>query len=345
MSILSKFCSVAIGATLLSAAVTTVAHAQSYPTRAITFVIPFGPGGGVDVIGRVLGEALSRKLGYPVVIINRPGATGNIAIAYSAKAAPDGYTLLFTNAIPIVVNPVVTDNFPFVIADAFVPVSKVGDTSSYILAVNASLQVKTVSDLLSYAKANPGKINYASGGFGSINHLAMELFKSSTGADLTHIPYQAGASAAVIAVIGNEVQAVIGGISSVLPHVQSGRLRPLAVTSDARPSQLPNVPTMKESGVGGDSFSIWYGLLAPKSTPAAVVAILNKAINDVLADPAVKDTFAKQAIDLHGGSPEEFGKLIATEGALWKEVAKKANLTGKLTGMSELKQKTIVSRP
>ena len=329
MSILSKFCSVAIGATLVSAAVTTVAHAQSYPTRAITFVIPFGPGGAVDVIGRVLGEALSRKLGHQVIISNRPGATGNIAIDYSAKAAPDGYTLLFANAIPIVVNPVVTDNFPVVIADAFAPVSKVGDTSSYILAVNASLPVKTVSELLSYAKANPGKINYASGGFGSINHLAMELFKSATGADLTHIPYQAGAAAAVIAVIGNEVQAVIGGISSVLPHVQSGRLRPLAVTSDARSPQLPNVPTMKESGVGGDSFSIWYGLLAPKGTPATVVAILNKAINEVLADPAVKDTFAKQGIDPKGGSPEEFGKLIAAEGALWKEVAKKANLTGK----------------
>jgi tripartite-type tricarboxylate transporter receptor subunit TctC len=325
MSLISRICLlVLLSAWNLSA----VAYAASFPTRPVGFIIPFGPGGAVDVISRIVSEPLSKRLGQSVVVINRPGATGNIAIELTARAAKDGHTLLFSNSIPVVVNPALNRNFPIVISEALVPVAKVGATSSYILAVNSALPVRSVAELINHAKSNAGKINYASGGHGSINHLAIELFRSATGADLTHIPYQAGAAAAVVAVIGNEAQVLIGGMTSVLPHVQSGRLRALAVTSDSRIPQMPGVPTMDESGVAGARFSIWYGILAPKGTPAQVIGILRDAVNEVISSPAVKASLAKQGVEPNTDTAEQFARLIATEGTVWKDVVRNTGLAG-----------------
>jgi tripartite-type tricarboxylate transporter receptor subunit TctC len=303
--------------------------AQGYPAKPVTLVVPFGPGGAVDVVCRVIGDALSKQLGQQFIVDNRPGATGNIAIDYVAHANADGYTLLFSNAIPVVVSPVISDNYPVVVEEAFDAVGIVGDANAYILTVNASMPIKSVAELLKHAASNPGALLYASGGNGSINHLAMELFKTATGADLTHIPYQAGAAAAVNAVLGNETQVMVGGLSATLPHIQSGALRALAVTSDSRAPQLPDVPTLAEAGVTGERFSMWYGVLAPKGTPGDAVAKLNASINKALESTEVRTALDKLGVVPKGGSTADFATIIKSDGQVWQKVAKTANLTGK----------------
>jgi tripartite-type tricarboxylate transporter receptor subunit TctC len=293
-----------------------MAAAQNYPTRPVHLVVTVPAGGSPDIIARLLGDWLSQRLAGPVVIENRPGASANIGTEFAVRAAPDGYTLLMAmsaNAINASLYPNLNYNF---IRDA-APVALIG-AIPLVLIANPQLPVKTVPELIAYAKANPGKINMASAGKGTPLDVAGELFKMMAGVNLVTVTYQ-GESPAIPDLLSGQMQIMFGVVPASLGYITSGRLRALAVTSAAREQVLPEVPAMNEFLPGFEAVG-WYGIAAPKNTPADVIELLNKRINEALRDPTIKKRLAELGVGPGGGSPSEFAAFIAAETEKWAKV-------------------------
>jgi tripartite-type tricarboxylate transporter receptor subunit TctC len=309
---------------LLLAVAPGLAAEQSYPTRPIKMVVPFPPGGPVDISARILGQHLPRTLGQIVVIENRAGAAGSLGTKAVASADPDGYTLLCGNISTLVVLPAVTNNRDYDPGKVFAPVAKISQNYE-VLVVHPAFPAKSVPELIAYAKANPGKLNYGSAGHGNATHLAAELFKLRTGVDIMHVPYN-GASDAVTGVLGGQVQMFFGDISGTLPLLREGALRALAVSSDRRNALVPEVPTMMESGVPDYVVLTYIGVVAPAGTPEGIIGKLNGAINESLASPEVTAAFAKLGAEVQPGTAQAFGAFLAAETEKWTAVARTASI-------------------
>jgi tripartite-type tricarboxylate transporter receptor subunit TctC len=308
---------VAFALALAGALCPLLATAQNYPTRPIRLVVPQSPGGSTDQVARPLARQLGEALGQPVVVENRAGAGSVIGTDIVAKAAPDGYTLLAV-AASFTISPSLYKQLPYDVERDFAPITMVSAFPN-ILVVHSSLPVTSVSELFSYLKKNPGEANYSSSGIGTGTHLSMELLKHLAGIDLVHVPYKGGAPS-VNALLGGEVQVTLATISTALPHVKSGRLRALAVTSRQRVSALPEVPTLAESGVPGYEYSSWIGLLAPAKTPRAVVEKLGAEAARAARTPEMKAVLALEGAEPVGSSPDEFASLIRAELGRWSKL-------------------------
>ncbi|HYR00847.1 MAG TPA: tripartite tricarboxylate transporter substrate binding protein [Casimicrobiaceae bacterium] len=302
---------------------TEVAGAQDYPNRPIKMIVPYPPGGGTDVIARILQEPLAAQLGQPIVIENKGGAAGNVGTDVAAKAPPDGYTILFTLSSHTI-NPKLYDKLPFDVERDFVPIT-LATLVPQILVAHPSVSANNVQELIALAKANPGKLNYASVGTGSPGHIAGELFKLRTGVDIVHVPYKGGGPA-VTDTIGGQVQLLFVTMPAAWQHVKSGRLKALAVTSARRTVTAPDVPTIAESGVPDYVVDSWYGALAPAKTPPAAIAKLNVAFTKVLENPQVKEKLLAQGAEAAPGTPAEFDRRIKDELAKWELVIKSAGI-------------------
>jgi tripartite-type tricarboxylate transporter receptor subunit TctC len=316
-----QFLHLAAGAAALPA-VSRIARAQAYPTRPVRVIVGFAPGGGSDIYARLIGQSLTERLGQPFIIENRPSAGGNIATEAVANAPADGYTLLLVGSSNTI-NPALYDKLNFNFIRDIAPVTGIS-VSANIMEVNPSVPVKTVPEFIAYAKANPGKVNFASGGNGSSQHLSGELFKMLTGVNMVHVPYR-GEALALPDLLSGQVQILFGNMSSSLEHVRSGRLRALAVTTATRSQALPNVPTVGHF-VPGYEAGVWNGVGAPKNTSAEIIDKLNREVNATLADPRVKARFADLGGMALAGSPAEFGRFIADETEKWGKVIRAANI-------------------
>jgi tripartite-type tricarboxylate transporter receptor subunit TctC len=312
-----QFLQLAAGAAVLPA-VSTKAKAQAYPSRPIRLIIGYTPGGAADLTARLMGQWLSERLGQPFVIENRPGGGTNIATEAVVRAAPDGFTLLLA-APANAVNATLYDKLNFNFLRDVEPVAGIIRFPN-VVVVNPLVPVKTIPELIAYAKANPGKLNMASSGNGSTIHMSGELFKMLTGTDMVHVPYRGGAPA-LTDMISGQVQVMFDNIPTCAEHVKSGKLRGLAVTSTTRSEVLPDLPTVADFLPGYEA-SAWYGIVAPKNTPPDIIDTLNKATNAVLADPAAKTRFAELGAILLPGSTADFGKLLADETEKWGKVVK-----------------------
>ncbi len=317
-----------ISAAIVAALVAPAVLAQgagTYPNKALRMVVPFPPGGGNDILARTLGQRLSEVTGQQVVIDNRGGAGGALGATIAATANPDGYTLFLGSVGNLAQTPALKADLPYNPVRDFAPAALVA-TSSFMLAVNPSVPVKTVQDLINLAKASPGKLTYASAGTGSSLHMAGELFKHATGTDLLHVPYK-GTAPAMTDLVSGRVQLVFSTMPPVLPQVKQGKLRAIAVTTIKRAAAAPDVPTIAESGVKGFNVSNWQGVLAPAKTPAALVKKLNADILASLKLPGMTEALAVQGLEPAGGTPEEFGALIKSEIAKYTQVVKAAKIT------------------
>ena len=293
-------------------------HAQNYPSRPVRLIIGYTPGGSADLTARLMGQWLSEKLGQSFVIENRPGGGTNIATEAALRAPPDGYTLLLV-APANAINATLYEKLNFNFIQEVEPIAGLIRFPN-VVVVNPSLPIKTIPELIAYAKANPGKLNMASSGNGSTIHMSGELFKMLTGINMVHVPYRGGAPA-LTDLIGGQVQVMFDNIPTCAEHVKSGKLRGLAVTSATRSEILPDLPTVADFLPGYEA-SAWYGIGAPKGTPGEVVDRLNKTINEILADPKVKAKFSEYGAMLLPGSPADFGKLLAEETEKWGKVVK-----------------------
>jgi len=300
----------------------TGAGAQNWPTRPIQLVVPYAPGGVVDFIGRTLGQRLSQQVGQPVVIDNRPGAGGMVGIEYTARAAADGHTLVIMDPA-IVINPVLQEKPLYELKD-LATLSVVG-SSPLVLVVHPSVPVKAVAQLVQYARANPGKLNFGSAGIGTTPHMAGELLKVRTGLDATHVPYK-GAGPAMADLAAGQLQFSFSSITAALPFIKDGRLRALATSGSRRSNALPEVPTVIEAGYPGFEVDLWLGIFAPASVPAQTVARLNSELRTALRDPAVAAAFAKVGVEPRGTTVEEGARFVREETDKWAKVVAGANL-------------------
>jgi len=296
--------------------------AQPYPTKPIRIVVPFPAGGTTDVLARAAAQKLAETLGQPAVVDNRPGAGGNIGAELVAKSAPDGYTLLMGTVGTHAINPGLYPKLPYDHVKDFAPVILVAGVPN-VLVINPALPVNSVPELIAYAKANPGKLNFASSGNGTSIHLSAELFKTMAGVQMTHVPYK-GSAPALQDLVGGQVQLMFDNLPSSLALIKGGKLKALAVTSGARAAALPDVPTLAESGLPGFEASSWFGLLAPTGTPSSVIAKLNGEIAKWLATPEAKEKLLAQGANAAGGTAEEFAQFIAAETAKWQKVVKES---------------------
>jgi tripartite-type tricarboxylate transporter receptor subunit TctC len=312
----------------LAAGVATVhalprsARAQAYPTRPITVMVFVGPGGTPDIIARLIGQALTQRLGQSVLVENRPGAGGNLALQAVARSPADGYTLLQV-ATPHAINVTLYEKSPVNLTNDIVPIAGT-NFDSFVLLVHPSFAAKTVPELIAHAKANPGKVNMASSGTANLTHLAAELFRMRTGIDWVHVPFR-GTPAAHAALLAGEVQVMVDAVASALPHIQSGALRALGVSATARMPVLPNVPPISDFVPGYEVIG-WLGYGAPKGTPAQIGEKLRREINAVLADPAINARLLELGSTPRPGSTADFAKLIAEETDKWGKVVKFAGL-------------------
>jgi tripartite-type tricarboxylate transporter receptor subunit TctC len=289
--------------------------AQGYPDRPVHLIVPFPPAGGADILARTVMPRVAQALGKPIVIENRPGAGGNVGAEYVAKAAPDGYTLLYGTNGTHAINPTLYRNLRFDAARDFAPVSRM-TTIATLLIVNPQFPPKTVEELIRYARANPGKVNFASAGNGTTSHLAGELFKTMAGIDSVHVPYRGGA-AAVTDLIGGQVQMMIDVMPNAYPLAKDGRARGIAVATAARYPGAPEFPTIAESGLPGFEASAWDGIFVPAGTPAPVVARLNAAIREALEDPQIVEALRARGAQPMPNSPEAFARHIADSAETW----------------------------
>jgi putative tricarboxylic transport membrane protein len=301
------------------------ALAADYPGKAIKLVVPYAPGGGADSVARIVAKKVSENIGQAIVIENKGGAGSIVGTDIVAKAEPDGYTLLLGQSGPISINPAVYKSLPYDPVKDFAPVTMT-TAYPYILVVNAELPAKSLQEFVALAKSKPGAMNYGSTGVGAANHLVAELFNSKAGLKMTHVPYR-GTALAVGDLLGGQLTMVFGDPISVLPHIKSGKLRALAVTSLQRSPVAPDVPTVAESGYPGFEALAWHGILAPARTPPAVVKKLNEEITKALGDPETKALLVNQAMQTVGSTPEEFAAFIQKDIAIWKAVAATANVT------------------
>jgi tripartite-type tricarboxylate transporter receptor subunit TctC len=303
------------------AAMSRIACAQAYPSRPVRTIVGFSAGSGPDIAARLMGQWLSERLGQPFVVENQPGAAGNIGAELVARAAPDGHTLLLVTA-QNAVNATLHDNLSFNFTSDIAPVASIGRTP-FVMVVNPSVPAKTLPEFIAYAKANPGKINMASAGNGTMPHFLGELFKMMTGVDMLHVPYSGSLYSDLL---GGQTQVLFGPVLSTIGYIKAGKLRALAVTTATRLEVLPDIPTVAEF-VPGYEASGWLGIAVPKNTSADIISKLNNGINAALADPAMKARFADLgATVLLPGSPADFGKLIADETEKWGKVIKFANI-------------------
>jgi tripartite-type tricarboxylate transporter receptor subunit TctC len=296
------------------------AGAQPFPTKPIRLVVPFPPGGAVDFYARVVQAPLSEALGQQVVIENKAGASGMVGAEFVAKAPPDGYTLLLGNIASLAINVGIYPRMPYDPLKDFTPIVRTVDVN-YVLAVHPSLPAKTVAELIAYAKANPGKLSYGSAGSGSLPHLGTELFKAQTSTDMLHVPYKGGGPM-VTDLLGGNIQLVIGDQANLMPHVQSGKLRAIAVATPRRSPNMPDLPTIAESGVGGFEATAWQGLVGPASMTRDVVRRLNDAFNQVMAMASVREKLLSSGLEPVGGTPDQFAAFIAAEIAKWSKISR-----------------------
>lgn len=313
----------AIVSTLAAVPRPALAQPDDYPSRPVRIVVPFAAGGVADALPRLVGQKLSEQWGKPVVVDNKPGAAGNIGMENVARAAPDGYTLGLAPAGNLTVNPILFRKLSFETRD-FVPVTMLA-ASPNVLVVNPSVPARSLKELVTYAKAHPGQLNFASPGNGSGAHLAGELLNLEAGVKTVHVPYN-GMATALNDVLGGQVQMMFGGISAVLQHVRTGKLVALAVAGPHRLPQLPNVPTVAESGYPGFDVTSWYGLVAPKGTPDSVVRKWQKDVAAVLRDPDVKQKLDGLGLEPVGSTSQSFGETIATETTKWRAIVHRANI-------------------
>ena len=300
------------------------ALAQSYPDRAIRMIVPTPAGGPVDAVARVLAQALSQSLGQSVVVDNRAGAGNTIGSKDAAEAVPDGYTLLFSAASGLVIAPLIHPDAGYDPLTSYDPIALVGQSSN-ILVVNPAVPASNVAELVAYAKTNPGRVNFASGGIGVLPHLIGELFKARAGVDIVHVPYKGGGPSINDVVAGN-VQMTFEGTSVLLPLIEAGRLRPLAVTTAKRIPQLPDVPTMVESGFPGFVSASWTGLLAPAHTPGPVIEKLNATLNAGLKTADLRTALERLSNEPLGGTPADFTAQMQADLAKWSPIVKALGL-------------------
>lgn len=320
-----KFVSLLFSVAFAAIAITTPAHA-AFPDKPVKIVVPFAPGGGTDLVARTMGITMGQELGQPVIIDNKPGAGTIIGTDAVAKAAPDGYTLVMAT-VAHVVNPSIQSKLPYNYEKAFAPVMLVG-VSPNVLVVRQDSPIKSVKDLIDAAKANPGKLSFASQGAGTSAHLAGELFKNLTKTNITHIPYR-GAGPAITDLLGGQVDVMFATAAAVGTFLESGKLRAIAVTTATRSStpSLAKVPTIAESGVPGYVADSWYGLYAPAGTPADVIAKLNAAAKKAVQTESFRKRVESEGLVINGGSPADFDKYAKGEEARWRKVVKENNIT------------------
>jgi tripartite-type tricarboxylate transporter receptor subunit TctC len=300
------------------------AAADNYPSRPIRFIVPFPPGGGNDIVGRIVALKLGEGLGQQVVIDNRGGAGGTIGTDITAKAPPDGYTMLINN-ISLAVNHTLFKKLPYDTLKDLQPVSLVGRQPN-IVVVHPGVPAKSVRELLDMARAKPGSVNYGSGGIGTASHLATEMLKLMANVDMVHVPYK-GLGPALTDLMGGRLHVIISTMASALPQMKTGKLRPLAVTTAQRSAFFPEVPTLNEAGVKGYEFSTWYGLLVPARTPQPIVDRLNRETQKALGSALVKEQFVSQGLEPAGSSPQEFSAYLKSEVAKWAKVVKASGAT------------------
>ena len=297
--------------------------AQTWPTRQITVVVPYPPGGMIDLVARLLGPRLQQELGQPVVIENRSGAGGNVGAESVARAQPDGYTLLLGNP-SLAISPLIYDKLNYRPAEDFAYVGQYGKVPN-VLLVNPQLPAKDVKDLVAHIKKNPGRLNYASNGYGTSPQMSMELFKAMTDTFVVHIPFRGGAPA-LASVLANETQMFFENMPPVLPQIKAGKVRALAVTSLARSPALPDLPSLDEAGLKGYEVTSWFGLNAPAATPKEVVARLNGALNKAMADPKTREQFESRGATVVTGTPEQYVAFVKGETAKWAPIVKRAGV-------------------
>jgi len=300
------------------------AAAQSYPSQPIRLIAPFPPGGSVDIMARLIGDPLDKQLGQRIIVENRSGASGNLGMEAAARATPDGYSLVL-NTIPLVTNQSLFQNLTWDPIRDFVPIGMVA-TAPHVLVVPKRVAANSVGELLAMARANPGRLNYASAGIGTTFHFCAEMFKDETKTFILHVPYRGGGPALVDTLSG-VVDMSFPTLSAVLPHVKAGTLKALAVTSTTRSNLLPDVPTMQEAGVKGFQFTQWLALLAPAGTPAPVVTRLNGALNTALGSKEVAEKFQQQGFEPFITSPEESRKFLANEVRRYARLIKARGIT------------------
>lgn len=306
------------------AATATGAAAQVYPSKPVTLVNAFPPGGPTDIVARQIAAKLSQRFGQQVIVDNRAGAAGTIGAGSVARAEPDGYTMLFGVAANLAVAPAVLKSVPYDPVKSFAPVVEIA-RGPYVLMVHPSVPAKDVAEFVAYARQHPGKLNYGSPGQGSVHHLATEMLKQATGIDMVHVPYKGGAPM-YTAIMAGEIQVLIDGMPAPLPHLRSGKMRPLGVTGDKRLGALPDVRSFAEQGVKGVDAQFWWGIVVPAGTPQPIIARLNAEITQALTDPEIKATFEKQNIEPSPGTSEAFGAWIAAERGRWAQVVAKAGI-------------------
>jgi tripartite-type tricarboxylate transporter receptor subunit TctC len=304
------------------AALSAGAWAQAYPAKAIRLVVPFPPGGGTDIIAREISTKLTTTLGWTFVVDNKPGAGGNLGVDAVAKAPADGYTLVLGQTSNLAINPTLYGKLPYDPFKDLVPVSLVA-TAPLVLVVPAASPYKTVADVVNAAKAKPGEVNFASPGNGTVAHLTGELFQKAAGIKLQHVPYK-GSNQALTDLMGGQVQLFMASVPTALPHIKSGKLRAIAVSSAKRVGDLPQVPTIGESGYKGFDATTWFGVLAPAATPKDIVARLNVEINKVLKAPDVQKRIDDEGGEAVGSTPEQFAQLMKDDFARWGKVVKES---------------------
>ena len=310
---------------LVMAALVPAAHAQeSYPNKAITLVVPVPPGGAADFIARLIGQKLSEAMGQPVVINNRGGAGGTIASDNVAKAAPDGYTLLLNSITTHGIGPHLYPSLPYDSMKDFTPVILVARLP-LIMTINTGHEMKSVQDVIAHAKANPGKLSFASSGIGGAPHLAGELFQTVAGIKMLHVPYR-GSGPAVVDVGAGRVDIMFDAVPSLLALIQAGKLRPLAAASAERNLIVPDAPTFGELGVKGMEISLWYGIAGPAGLSQPVVQRINTELAAILKTPEIREAFAKQGAAAAGGTPQDYAAFIRDESARWGEVVRRNNI-------------------
>ncbi len=316
-----------IRAALLALAVAAAAwpatYAEAYPDKPVRLIVPFSAGGPADLLGRLIAEKLTRSLGQTVVVINKDGAGTILGVDMAAKSTPDGYTLLLGN-VAMVINTSAGKRLPYDMQRDLVPVS-LAFTQPLILVINPSLPLANLKEFIAYAKANPGKLKYGSSGIGTSIHLTSELFRNAAGIELTHIPYK-GAAPALTDLLGGQIDLMFPGITPIVAHVKSGKLRALGLTSRKRSSALPDVPTMNELGVANFESIGWYGVLVPAGTPKSIVTRLNRELVAALNQPDLKERLAAQGGDAVSSTPEQFAAFITDELKKWTGVIRSANI-------------------
>jgi tripartite-type tricarboxylate transporter receptor subunit TctC len=319
----SAFSSLFIG--ILCAALPSVSPAQSWPTRPIKLLVGFAPGGGTDIVARSLAPRLSELLGQPVIVENKPGASGTIAADAVAKSASDGYTLLMGHSNSNAIAPFVLQNVPYDAATDFTPITYIGYVPN-VLVINPGIPANTVAELVVLAKAKPGIYTYASSGIGSTQHLAGALFAKLTGTQLSHIPYK-GSGQAITDLLSGQVNMNFDTMPPVLQHIKAGKLRALAISTPQRLPQLPDVPTFAEVGIRGFDVTNWYAVMGPKNLPKDIVAKINSAVQKAMADTAIRPNLEAQGVQFGGpATPEEFSAFIKAELAKYQTLVKELNV-------------------